>query len=289
MSDQRDGNNPNNNSDNNDNRSPEEIQRDIEATQDKLAEDLDELSYRASPERFKDQATEGLEGVTDAASDATEKAAREVILRAEAVGERVTQRLRENPLPVVLVGATLAAGWLLLRSREDKRTTHTSTTYASAQRVRPAGVYTPETESSAGGPFGERQAPTTQAPRMTSDGGVMGTVEAREATTAGPAHPASDTPTRDTSQTVSYDFDADSAYYQDHYEETFADSDQDYEHYERAYHFGAALPDYPDYHEREWEATHEDAKRDWERTNDAPWDEVREAVRIGWERARRYR
>ena len=62
MSDQRDGDTPENDNANNDNRSPEEIQRDIETTQDKLAEDLDELSYRASPERFKDQAAEGLEG-----------------------------------------------------------------------------------------------------------------------------------------------------------------------------------------------------------------------------------
>ena len=194
MSDQRDGDTPENDNPNNDNRSPEEIQRDIEATQDKLAEDLDELSYRASPERFKGQAVEGLEDVTSAATDATEEAAREVIRRAEAVGERVAKRLRENPLPAALVGATLAAGWLLMRTRRDKHTT-----YTSAQRVRPTKVYTPETESTLSRSSKETQAPVTQAPRTTSGGGVMGTVEAREVTTAGTPQPASDASTRDTS------------------------------------------------------------------------------------------
>ena len=223
--------------------------------------------------------------MTSAATDATEEAAREVIRRAEAVGERVAKRLRENPLPAALVGATLAAGWLLLRSRKDKRTT-----YTSAQRVRPARVYTPESGGSVSAPSEEVQAPATRAPRTTPDGGVMGTVEAREAVTVDPARAASETSTRGTSQTeATYDFDADNAHYKDHHDKTYADGDAEYGHYERAYRFGAALPDYPAYDDRGWEATQEDAQRDWERTNDAPWDEVKDAVKVGWERARNHR
>lgn len=275
---------------NKDNRSPEEIQRDIEATQNKLAEDLDELSYRASPEGLKDQATGQLEELKSVAVSATEEAATEVTHRAEALGEAFAGRLRDNPLPAALVGAAVGVGWLLMRAARDDEprpltgTVHTDTaavtTYAAGERMErePGTGYDTQRDT--------RRNPETQTllvgGAVLLGGAALGLFLPRRRDSGQPyaqAHgEAQSTP-------VGYDFSADDAHYRSHYQETFADQGRDYAHYERAYRFGAALPDYPAYHSDNWADSRAEAKRDWERSNNVPWEEVRDAVRYGWERS----
>ena len=293
---------------NKDNRSPEEIQRDIEQTQDKLAADLDELSYRASPEGLKDQATEQLEDLKSVAVSATEEAANEVTHRAEALGEEFAGRLRDNPLPAALIGAAVGVGWLLMRAARDNDSgSHASTvytdtaavtTYAEGERVQrePGAGYDPRrnTRRDAG------RNPETQTllvgGAVLLGGAALGLFLPRR---RDPSQTYNQTYSQTYRQTYDqthgqsthapYDFAADNAYYRSHYRDTFADTEQDYEHFERAYRFGATLPTYPAYQNRDWAGSREDAKRDWERGNDATWEEVRDAVRYGWERARSYR
>ena len=86
-----------------DKRSPEEIQEHIEKIQDRVGDDLDELSYRASPEGIKDQAEETLDNLKDAAIDVQ---TREV--RLPAPNEYVPQHVSAMPI---------AAGFAALDAR----------------------------------------------------------------------------------------------------------------------------------------------------------------------------
>ena len=279
----------------NDNRSPEEIQRDIEQTQAKLAEDLDELSYRASPEGLKDQATGQLEDLKSAAVHATEEAAHEVTNRAEALGEEFAGRLRDNPLPAALVGAAIGVGWLLMRAARDNdpRSPYAGTVHTDTATV--TAYAEGEASRQREGGYDTRRDPDTRTllvgGAVLLGGAALGlflprgrSSQSYPRTRDGYAEPR----TSAQQTAVTYDFDADDAYYRSHYEEAFSEADKDYQHFERAYRFGATLPDYPAYRDRDWAGTRADAQSDWERTNDARWEEVREAVRYGWERARTY-
>ena len=271
-----------------DNRNPEEIQRDIEQTQSKLAEDLDELSHRASPEGLKDQATGQLESLKSAAVHATEEAANEVTHRAEALGEEFAGRLRDNPLPAALVGAAVGVGWLLMRAAQDnephpphaagtvRTDTAAVTTYAGGEAAR-------QREQDG---YDAGRSPDTRTllvgGAVLLGGAALGLFLPRRRDSSRPY--GTGQPSR-----VTYDFSADDAHYRRHYEETFAHDDRDYEHFEPAYRFGTDLAEHPTYRSRDWAGTRPDAQGDWEQRNDTSWEEVRDAVRYGWERARGYR
>jgi len=107
-----------------DKRSPEEIQESIEETREQLAEDLDKLGEKLSPEGLKEEAASQLESLTDAAIGAVSHAASSVTGRAESLGENLTGDLRNEPLPMALLGAALGVGWLLVRSAQRDTRRH---------------------------------------------------------------------------------------------------------------------------------------------------------------------
>ena len=76
-------------------KSAAEIERDIELTRTRMSRDIDELGGRLSPESLKQEA---------------KSAIRE---QARKTGSRVADAIRENPLPVIAVGAGVT--WLLTR------------------------------------------------------------------------------------------------------------------------------------------------------------------------------
>ena len=120
-----------------DNRSPEEIQESIEETREQLAEDLDKLSEKLSPEGLKEEAASQLESLTDVALGAVSQAASSVTDRAETLGENLEGELRNEPLPVALLGAALGVGWLLVRSaqRDTRRSRVTPSPYIAPGTV----------------------------------------------------------------------------------------------------------------------------------------------------------
>jgi ElaB/YqjD/DUF883 family membrane-anchored ribosome-binding protein len=87
-------------------RRPIEIEREIELTRERMSENIDELGDRLSPENLKTQAKSAIQ---DAAVTAVEN----VSERARLTGDRLVDMIRDNPLPVIAVGA--AATWLLTR------------------------------------------------------------------------------------------------------------------------------------------------------------------------------
>jgi ElaB/YqjD/DUF883 family membrane-anchored ribosome-binding protein len=92
-------------------RSPQDIERDIERTRDRMSRNIDELGDRLSPSNLKEEAKSAIKGAAQgAASNVGEQARR--------TSSRLVEVIRENPLPVIAVGAGVT--WLLTqRSRGD--------------------------------------------------------------------------------------------------------------------------------------------------------------------------
>jgi ElaB/YqjD/DUF883 family membrane-anchored ribosome-binding protein len=87
-------------------RKPEEIEREIERTRGRMSENIDELENRLSPQNLKAQAKTAIQ-------DAAGNAVQSVGEQAQRTGSRILDMIRENPLPVIAVGA--AATWLLTK------------------------------------------------------------------------------------------------------------------------------------------------------------------------------
>jgi ElaB/YqjD/DUF883 family membrane-anchored ribosome-binding protein len=92
-------------------RSPEEIEREIERTRDRMSRNIDELGDRLSPSNLKEEAKSAIK-------DAAQGAVSNVGEQARRTSSRLVEVIRENPLPVIAVGAGVT--WLLTqRSKSD--------------------------------------------------------------------------------------------------------------------------------------------------------------------------
>ena len=92
-------------------RSPEEIEREIEQTRNRMSRNIDELGDRLSPSNLKQEAKTAIK-------DAAQGAVSNVGEQARRTSSRLVEVIRENPLPVIAVGAGVT--WLLTqRSRSD--------------------------------------------------------------------------------------------------------------------------------------------------------------------------
>jgi ElaB/YqjD/DUF883 family membrane-anchored ribosome-binding protein len=90
---------------------PDEIEREIEQTRSRLSRDIDELGNKLNPHNLKEEAKSAIKGAAQGAvSNVGEQARR--------TGSRLVEVIRENPLPVIAVGAGVT--WLLTqRSRSE--------------------------------------------------------------------------------------------------------------------------------------------------------------------------
>jgi ElaB/YqjD/DUF883 family membrane-anchored ribosome-binding protein len=92
-------------------KSPEDIEREIEQTRSRLSRDIDELGNKLSPSTLKEEAKTAIK-------DAAQGAVSNVGEQARRTSSRLVEVIRENPLPVIAVGAGVT--WLLTqRSRSD--------------------------------------------------------------------------------------------------------------------------------------------------------------------------
>ena len=92
-------------------KTPEEIELEIQQTRNRLSRDIDELGNKLSPQNLKEEAKSAIKGAAQGAvSNVSEQARR--------TGFRLVEVIRENPLPVIAVGAGVT--WLLTqRSRSE--------------------------------------------------------------------------------------------------------------------------------------------------------------------------
>ncbi len=85
-------------------RSPQEIEREIEQTRNRMSRNIDELGDRLSPSNLKEEAKSKIK-------DAAQGAVSNVGEQARRTSTRLVEVIRENPLPVIAVGAGVT--WLL--------------------------------------------------------------------------------------------------------------------------------------------------------------------------------
>jgi len=92
-------------------RKPEEIEREIEQTRNRMSRNIDELGDRLSPSNLKEEAKSAIK-------DAAQGAVSNVGEQARRTSSRLVEIVRDNPLPVIAVGAGVT--WLLTqRNRSD--------------------------------------------------------------------------------------------------------------------------------------------------------------------------
>lgn len=72
-----------------------------------------------------------------------------------------------------------------------------------------------------------------------------------------------------------------------HYDSTFATTSYGYDRYQPAYRYGYTLANDRRYQDTAWNSVEPTVQRRWEETNEGTWDEFKDAVRHGWERAKR--
>jgi hypothetical protein len=75
--------------------------------------------------------------------------------------------------------------------------------------------------------------------------------------------------------------------FRDHYDAHYATSDYEYVQYQPAYRYGYELGMDERYHDRDWRATENDARREWESAHPTNlWEQFKDAIRFGWDAAR---
>ncbi len=99
-------------------RSPEEIEREIEATRERMSNNIDALGEKLSPHNLKEQAKEAISG-------AAQNAASNVANKARRTGSRMADAFRDNAIPVTMVG--IGVTWMLLKRNNDSDRAYTYT------------------------------------------------------------------------------------------------------------------------------------------------------------------
>jgi hypothetical protein len=74
--------------------------------------------------------------------------------------------------------------------------------------------------------------------------------------------------------------------YRSHFNTTYGTTGYDYSRYEPAYRFGNDLASDQYYREYSWYDIEPEVRRHWSESNEGTWEEFKEAVRHGWERAK---
>ncbi|HEX6643491.1 MAG TPA: DUF3618 domain-containing protein [Gemmatimonadales bacterium] len=99
-------------------RSPEEIEREIEATRERMSHNIDALGEKLSPHNLKEQAKDAITG-------AAHNAASNVANKARRTGSRMADAFRDNAIPVTMVG--IGVTWMLLKRNGDGDRAYTYT------------------------------------------------------------------------------------------------------------------------------------------------------------------
>lgn len=74
--------------------------------------------------------------------------------------------------------------------------------------------------------------------------------------------------------------------FRQNYQQTFANSDYDYERVAPAYQFGTELGDRKEHKDKDWQSIEPDARQHWETKNPGTWERMKDSIRYAWERVR---
>ncbi len=98
-----------------DGKSPEELEADIVRTRERLSRNVDDLSFKLSPEGLSRDAQSALGDTQQLTFGAIEDLGKRLSERGVGWGTGTAAFVRRNPVPTTLLGIGLA--WLVMRSR----------------------------------------------------------------------------------------------------------------------------------------------------------------------------
>jgi hypothetical protein len=80
------------------------------------------------------------------------------------------------------------------------------------------------------------------------------------------------------------DFTGSEDYFRNHFQTTYAGTDYTYDQVRPYYEYGYGLAGEERYRGRIWQEVEMAARQDWERSHpDSLWDDIKDAIRAGWE------
>lgn len=89
-------------------KSVSELEADIARTRAQLGRDVDDISYKLSPDRFKNQAQETLQDAQEAVMDTVNEMTDTMMEKTKEAGSSFVDMVRRHPLPTALIGAGVA-------------------------------------------------------------------------------------------------------------------------------------------------------------------------------------
>lgn len=95
-------------------KSPEELEADIVRTRERLSRNVDDLSFKLSPEGLSRDAKSTLGETQQLTYGAIEDFGRKLSARGDGWGAGTSTFIRRNPVPTTLLGIGLA--WLVMRN-----------------------------------------------------------------------------------------------------------------------------------------------------------------------------
>jgi len=101
-----------------------ELEADIARTREQLGRDVEDASYKLSPDRFKEQVQDTLQNAQEAVMDSVNEMTENVLESTKEAGASFTDMIRRHPLPTALIGAGVAllavgGGVGVKRARDD--------------------------------------------------------------------------------------------------------------------------------------------------------------------------
>jgi ElaB/YqjD/DUF883 family membrane-anchored ribosome-binding protein len=100
-------------------RRPAEIEREIEATRERMSEDIEAIGEKFTPAHVKARAREALQDAREAAMEKVQEVAHQVKDTARDAGTGVAEAVRRNPVPAAMIGVGVA--WLVASGRDESR------------------------------------------------------------------------------------------------------------------------------------------------------------------------
>ena len=258
-----------------DGKSPDELERDIEETRERISQEMGELGYKLGPEGLRDSAGSALKDTQDTVVSVTEQLRKGVVESSDSIGGRVATFIKQNPVPATLFGIGLA--WLLKQGQESGgHSGGPSRGYADSQSSNTQRFGSSQ-DGNRGGYRGGRSGSSSDT---TSSSNTAGRTVVAHTPERGGGGSQRDTRTNTSTSGRGGTSSEDEAF-RSHYESTYS-ADGDFEDYEDAYRYGFDLASEDTFAGKPWSDARSDVKRRWDDERNEPWFRYDQAVEHGY-------
>jgi gas vesicle protein len=159
----------------------EVLAADIRITQERLGDTVEEIGERFNPSRLKEELKHDIRDATIGRVENMAQQTAEIVSDAQ---RTIMQSIRENPIPVAMVGIGL--GWLILNGRGGQKQMGSGSSYLEEQRRRSGTFYEDEQDA------GYNEQPGTLDRARAKASGVVDSVKHKTSELAEQTHRTAD-------------------------------------------------------------------------------------------------